>query len=112
MSDSDPVPTPPPIVASRDDRTIKPITRKRIIVALTAAIVADSLQLLLGPFGWILADQLIDLSAAVITNWMLGFHWMLLPTFAIEAIPLIDELPTWTACVAAVIALRKRKGRI
>jgi hypothetical protein len=33
----------------------------------------------------------------------------LLPTFAVEFIPVVDMLPTWTACVVAVIALRKRQ---
>jgi hypothetical protein len=29
----------------------------------------------------------------------------------VEFVPLLDELPTWTACVVAVIALRKREQR-
>jgi hypothetical protein len=44
-----------------------------------------------------------------LTGWAVGFHWLLLPTFAMEFVPLLDELPTWTACVIAVIVLRKRE---
>ena len=87
------------------------LTRLRIVVALAVAVVADGLQFLLGPFGWPFADQVIDVVAMALTSWVLGFHWLLLPTFVTEFIPLLDELPTWTACVIAVIALRKREQR-
>jgi hypothetical protein len=39
----------------------------------------------------------------------LGFHPLLLPTFAIEFLPVSDVLPLWTGCVAVVIALRRRQ---
>jgi hypothetical protein len=87
------------------------LTRTRIVLALAIAIAADGLQLLLvllGPLGWTLADQVIDVVAMALTMWILGFHILLLPTFVVELIPVIDDLPTWTACVAAVIALRRR----
>jgi hypothetical protein len=84
------------------------LTRGRIVVALAVAVVADGLQFLLGPLGWAFGDQIIDLMAMVLTAWLIGFHWLLLPTFVTELVPVLDELPTWTACVAAVIALRKR----
>jgi hypothetical protein len=38
----------------------------------------------------------------------IGFHFLLLPTFVIELFPLLDMAPTWTGCVLAVIALRRR----
>ena len=87
------------------------LTRMRIVFALAVAVVADGLQFLLGPFGWAFGDQAIDVVAMALTNWAIGFHWLLLPTFVAELIPLVDELPTWTACVIAVIALRKREQR-
>jgi len=87
------------------------LTRWRIIVALAVAVAADGLQLLLGPFGWAFGDQIIDVVAMLLASWALGFHWLLLPTFATELIPLVDDLPTWTACVIAVIVLRKREQR-
>ena len=87
------------------------LTRRRIVLALATALLADGLQLLLGFFGWVGADQVIDVVTMVLTSWMLGFHWLLLPTFVVEFIPLVDELPTWTACAVAVVALRKREPR-
>ena len=84
------------------------LTRARILLALGAAVVADGLQLMLGPLGWAFADQTIDCVAMLVTMRLLGFHILLLPTFIAELIPLVDDFPTWTACAAAVIALRKR----
>ncbi|MDE3068845.1 MAG: hypothetical protein KGJ60_15035 [Verrucomicrobiota bacterium] len=88
---------------------MRKLTRTRLVTALAVALIADTTQLLLGPLGWVFADQLIDLSAMLLTSWLIGFHWLLLPTFVLEFIPLADELPTWTACVAAVIVFRKRQ---
>jgi hypothetical protein len=85
------------------------LTRGRIVLALVIAVVADGMQFLLGLLP--LADQAIDVMAMVLTSWVIGFHWLLLPTFALEFVPVLDELPTWTACVIAVIALRKREQR-
>lgn len=41
----------------------------------------------------------------------IGFHVLLLPTFALEFLPLAGMLPTWTGCTIAVIALRKNQQR-
>lgn len=84
------------------------LTRKRMFLALAVAVVADALQILLLPFAWIFVESAVDVVAMVLTTWILGFHLLLLPTFVVELIPVVDMIPTWTACVAAVIALRKR----
>lgn len=76
--------------------------------ALAIAFIADALQFFAGPYGWVGFDQMVDLIAMILCMWILGFHVLLLPTFVAELVPIIDQLPTWTACVAAVIALRKR----
>ena len=78
-----------------------------MVLAMAVAVVADGLQLLLAPFMWTFIDSLIDVVAMILTMWILGFHLLLLPTFLIELVPAVDILPTWTACVAAVIAFRK-----
>jgi hypothetical protein len=88
-----------------------PLTRPRMILALAIAVSADGLQLLLGPLGWAFMDQAIDFIAMILVSWIIGFHILLLPTFLVELIPVVDDLPTWTACTAAVIALRKREQR-
>ena len=82
-----------------------------MVLALAVAVVADGLQILLGPFGWAGPDEVIDVIALALTSWILGFHLLLLPTFVVEFIPVADMLPSWTACVVAVIALRKREQR-
>jgi hypothetical protein len=88
------------------------LTRTRIILALAVAMLADGAQFLLLGFGWVGADQAIDVMAMLLTIWILGFHILLLPTFVVELIPVADMLPTWTGCVIAVIALRKRGQNI
>ena len=87
------------------------LTRGRMAFALTVALVADTLQLLLGPLGWFIFDEIVDVLAMALICPAIGFHLLLLPTFVVELFPLVDMLPTWTGCVAAVIALRKREQR-
>jgi hypothetical protein len=85
------------------------ITPSRVRLAYTIAVTADVVQFLLGPLGWAGADEVLDLVAMTLTWRVLGFHPLLLPTFAIELLPFTDMLPTWTACVALVVAARKRQ---
>ena len=59
------------------------LTRRRVRVAYMVAIGADALQLLLGPLGWALADQIIDGVAMALTMGAIGFHPLLLPTFVV-----------------------------
>jgi hypothetical protein len=85
-----------------------PLTQSRMRLAIIFAVAADALQFALGPVGWVGAVQVIDVIAMVLTMMTIGFHFLLLPTFVIEFFPLLDMAPTWTGCVIAVIALRKR----
>ena len=85
------------------------LTKSRVKLAYAVAVTADALQLLLGPLGWVFADEIIDVIAMCLTWRAIGFHALLLPTFALEFIPVIDMLPTWTACVALVVTLRKKQ---
>ncbi len=85
------------------------LTPARIGAAFAVAITADAIQLLLGPIGWFWPDQVIDVLATIATTLLIGFHPLLLPTFVVELLPIVDMLPTWTGCVAAVVALRKRQ---
>lgn len=84
------------------------LSRARVVTAVTVAVVADLLQIVLLPVAWTFAQEVIDVVAMAVTMALLGFHLLLLPTFAVEFIPVVDMLPTWTGCVVAVIALRKR----
>jgi len=85
------------------------LTRLRIGLAVVVALAADGLQLPLQAMP--VAPEIIDVVAMGLTVGLLGFHLLLLPTFVVEFIPLVDMLPTWTGCVLAVIALRKRAER-
>ena len=88
------------------------LTRTRLLLALVIAVLADGLQLLLNAAGWFGLDQAIDVAAMVATMWLLGFHVLLLPTFLLELVPVLEDLPTWTACVTAVIILRQREAKL
>ena len=89
------------------------LTRTRIVLALLVAVSADGLQFVLGWLGpgeWLIVDPAIDWVTTGLTIRLLGFH-VLLPTFAAKLVPLVEELPSWTACVIAVVALRRRAQR-
>jgi hypothetical protein len=88
---------------------VPPLRPWRIGAAFAVAIVVDTAQLLLGPLGWTLADEGLDLLAMALTIWLLGFHILLLPTFLVEILPVVDMLPTWTGCVGLVVARRRRR---
>jgi hypothetical protein len=87
------------------------LTRTRVGLAFAVAIAADAFQMLLGPFGWTFIDEVIDLVAMLLISGLLGFHLLFLPTFVVEIIPVVDMLPTWTGCVALVVALRRKQQR-
>jgi len=85
------------------------LTRRRVMAAYGVAIATDALQLALGPFGWLFVDEALDVLAMLAISRAIGFHVLLLPTFAIEFLPVTDMLPTWTGAVALVIALRRKQ---
>jgi hypothetical protein len=88
------------------------LTRPRVRLAYAIAVTTDALQLLLGPIGWPFVDEILDVAAMMLTWRAIGFHPLLLPTFVLEFLPVTDLLPTWTACVALVVALRKRQQHL
>jgi hypothetical protein len=88
------------------------LTRNRVRLAYAIAIVTDVLQLSLGPLGWLAADEVLDVAAMILTWRVIGFHPLLLPTFVLKMIPVADLLPTWTGCVALVVAIRKKQQTI
>ena len=88
---------------------ISVLTRRRIWLAFAVAIMADGVQLLLGPLGWTFFDEAIDVMAMVVLSMLVGFHPLFLPTFVVEFIPVIDMLPTWTGCLAVVVGLRRKR---
>jgi hypothetical protein len=87
------------------------LTRTRIVAAFAIALACDAIQLALLQFGWLGPDEILDVVAFIAVTWLIGFHVLLLPTFAMEFVPVVGMLPTWTGCVAAVVALRGRAQR-
>jgi hypothetical protein len=87
------------------------LTRRRIWLACVVAITTDTLQFfggMLGLPGWLLDDG-IDVVAMALQTMILGFHPLFLPTFILKAVPMVDMLPTWTACTLLVIGLRRKQ---
>ena len=95
------------------------VTASRARLAFAIAIVVDAIQvplqgMSLTGIGMLPAEAIdvaLDAVAALVITRLIGFHWALLPTLAIELIPFIDIAPTWVACVSYVISRRKREGR-
>lgn len=84
------------------------LTTRRIWLAVCVAVAIDACQFALGPLGWIFVDEGLDVVGMIVISWAIGFHVLLLPTFILKLLPGPDMLPTWTACTAAVIMIRKR----
>ena len=93
--------------------SVPALTTIRIRSAYAVAVATDVLQFVVGPLGFFGADEMLDVIAAGATWRLLGFHPLLLPTFIIEFLPIADMLPSWTGCVALVVAARKaRQGGV
>ncbi len=90
-------------------RDVKVLTRPRIGLAFALAVAADVFQFVLGPLGWTFLDEVVDVAVMIAVSLLIGFHPLLLPAFIVELLPVVDMLPTWTACVTAVVMLRKRQ---
>jgi hypothetical protein len=87
----------------------------RVRFAYAVAVLGDVVQLAIGLFdSYFPADMvgmLAVLPAAVVALLLipaLGFHVLLLPTVVLEMVPKVNTLPAFTACVALVVALRKK----
>ena len=85
------------------------LTSPRVRAAYAIAVATDAIQLVLGPIGWAGVDEVLDVAATILIWRTLGFHPLLLPTFVLEFVPMADMLPSWTGCVALVVALRRRQ---
>jgi hypothetical protein len=95
------------------------LTPGRIAAAFLVAAASDAIQLPLNAValtGFLavpseLFDLLVDAATCVAVSLLLGgFHWILAPTFLIEAVPVLDALPTWTASVGALVWIRKKSA--
>ena len=73
---------------------------------------ADGLQLGLFPFfseGFISPlDDGLDMAMSVFLTWLVGWHWVFLPSIVMKLAPILDEAPTWT--LAVLIATHNRQN--
>jgi len=92
--------------------TPRRLTPSTVRMAYAVAVAVDVAQFLLGPFGWVGVDEMLDAAAMYAISRLLGFHPLLLPTFVLEFVPFTDMLPTWTGCVALVIRFRRQQGLV
>ena len=80
-------------------------TPQRIWIARGLAVLMDLVQALpvleVPP-----VNQIVDVATAIALTWLVGWHWAFLPTFVVEAVPIVDLVPTWT--LAVLIATRGR----
>jgi hypothetical protein len=99
---------------THDTITISPITRFR--AAMTMAIIADALQILLLPLfvegAASPADDVLDLGVGAALVYLLGWHWEFLPSFLAKSVPGVDLVPFWTMAVANVYRKSKRMAVI
>jgi hypothetical protein len=74
--------------------------------ALTVAILADAVQIVLlplfGPGALSPLNDLLDIAVAWTLIRLLGWHWAFLPSFFAELVPGLDLVPTWTLAVLIV----------
>ena len=89
---------------TQDTVTISPGSRFR--AAMTLAIIADALQIVVFPLfvegALSPANDVLDLAVAAVLVRLLGWHWEFLPAFAAELVPGVDLVPFWTLAVANV----------
>jgi hypothetical protein len=85
---------------------VRPVSRKRRAIALSIALAADAIQLVLWPaFAEGAASPVDDVLDVVVgaALWMtLGMSPRLAFAFAMELVPGADLFPTWTAVVASI----------
>ena len=85
-----------------------------LVIGIALAIDALQLPLNVAFFASIfaipaeVADIVFDLLVAGTLSYFLGFRWLFVPSLLLEAVPLIDALPTWTACVAFILWRQRR----
>jgi hypothetical protein len=92
---------------------MKPATSRRVRAAWIVALLTDAIQIGLLPFTatlstWI--DKPLDVLVMVVLWRLLGWHLLLLPSFALEMLPYVEVAPTWTLAVWLMTRRRGNEG--
>ena len=91
------------------ERKIRPLSRRRIILARALAVTVDFFQIVVSPVFSLGAasplDDVLDVATAAGMIGLVGWHWAFLPSFLSELVPVWDLAPTWT--IAVFLATRK-----
>jgi hypothetical protein len=88
-------------------------TPSRARAAWIVAVLADAIQIGLLPFTATLStwvDKPLDVVVMLVLWRLLGWHWVLLPSFLVELVPYVEVAPTWTLAVWLVTRQPRRKA--
>src|SRR5215469_15324274 len=83
---------------------------KTLVLAFVIAGTSDiigAFATLAPPIGWA-----VDIVTALLLFMVLGWHWLLLPGLALEAIPGVGVLPFWLLVVGAIAYLGTPRPKI
>lgn len=80
------------------------IPTPRLIIAGIIAVIADIVQWLLIPafseLGFLSpVNDILDAAVAMVMVWLLGFHWVFVPSAIGKLVPGVDMMPFWTGAV-------------
>lgn len=87
------------------------ISPAKVKAAWAVALVVDALQVGLGVTTggmstWV--DAPLDIVTMLVLWRLVGWHWVFLPSFALEFLPYVEFAPTWT--MAVLVATRGAQG--
>jgi hypothetical protein len=87
-------------------------SKPRFVLACMLAVVADLFQIIFFPvmFEGFLSplNDIVDFAVAGMMTWLLGWHWVFLPSAVGKLIPGVDIAPFWTAAVFWVLVRGKK----
>ena len=83
-----------------------PSTRAAWLIAVAADVVQVAIVPMFGPGFASPVNDALDVAVAILLSMLLGWHWAFLPAFAVELVPMVDLVPSWT--MACWIATRGR----
>ena len=101
MNQTEPMVSPPPIVAAAP--TVGALRKKQLILAFVVAGASDAVSLwteFIPPVEWAL-----DVTTALLLFLVLGWRWLLLPALIDEAIPGLALFPSWILVVGSIAVL-------